>query len=293
MTARTVSADWPLDPLGGRRAAVEGGAELVRQAALRAHVRARPATSDGVASDRAVPHEAASDAAVAERIAHWQRDLDALLAERARMLGADVIDVDLPDRLSVTQLVALRNDPAELARSLHRPLPARPAPLARRGTRFHEWLEQRWQSSSLLDIDELPGAADEGATDADLQVLQEAFRRSPWWVRTPAHVEVPFEMTIAGTVVRGRMDAVFEESGGGWTVVDWKTGSRPSGARARAADVQLAVYRLAWAALNGIPDDQLHRVGAAFHYVASNETVRPHDLLDAAGLRALITGLPG
>jgi DNA helicase-2/ATP-dependent DNA helicase PcrA len=41
--------------------------------------------------------------------------------------------------------------------------------------------------------------------------------------------------------------------------------------------------------LRGIPDDQLHRVGAAFHYVRSNETVRPADLLDAAGLRRLIS----
>ncbi|MDT4945428.1 MAG: ATP-dependent helicase UvrD/PcrA, partial [Pseudonocardiales bacterium] len=74
----------------------------------------------------------------------------------------------------------------------------------------------------------------------------------------------------------------------GWLVVDWKTGSRPTGAAAEAAAVQLAAYRLAWARLNHIPDDELHRVRAAFHYVRSGETVAPADLLDAAGLRALV-----
>jgi DNA helicase-2/ATP-dependent DNA helicase PcrA len=104
-------------------------------------------------------------------------------------------------------------------------------------------------------------------------------------------VEVPFEMSVAGRVVRGRMDAVFRDSAG-WLIVDWKTGRKPTGAAAQAAAVQLAAYRLAWAALNGIPDAQLHTVRAAFHYVRSGDTVEP-ELLDAAGLRALLTGPAG
>src|SRR5687768_17939860 len=48
------------------------------------------------------------------------------------------------------------------------------SPLARRGTRFHLWLEQRWGQQRLLDLDELPGAADESAVpDADLQERSE------------------------------------------------------------------------------------------------------------------------
>jgi ATP-dependent DNA helicase UvrD/PcrA len=34
------------------------------------------------------------------------------------------------------------------------------------------------------------------------------------------------------------------------------------------------------------------RVRAAFHYVRSNQTVRPADLLDEAGLAALIEAVP-
>ncbi|MGV7761844.1 PD-(D/E)XK nuclease family protein, partial [Mycobacterium kansasii] len=77
---------------------------------------------------------------------------------------------------------------------------------------------------------------------------QRAFTASSWAARTPAAVEVPFEMPIGDTVVRGRIDAVFVDPDGGATVVDWKTGKPPHGPAAmRQAAVQLAVYRLAWA----------------------------------------------
>ena len=143
----------------------------------------------------------------------------------------------------------------------------------------------------LLDIDQLPGSADDtAADDQTLLELQRAFEASAWAERTPTEVEVPFDMAIddAGTMIRGRMDAVFGSARDGWQVIDWKTGRPPTGAAAEAAAVQLAAYRLAWARLNAIPDDQLHTVSAAFHYVAANRTVTPSDLLDADGLRALI-----
>jgi DNA helicase-2/ATP-dependent DNA helicase PcrA len=274
LTAEPRSADWPLDPFGpypgdhsaGRRAQVEDGAALVRAA-----------LDDG----SRVP-------ATNEQIAEWQHDVDRLLDERARLARGEVVEVALPAALSVSQLVELQRDPAELARALYRPMPRPPAVWARRGTAFHTWLEQRWDRQTLLDIDELPGAADEDADDTDFLTLRDAFEASEWAQRTPAEVEVPFEMTIGDRVVRGRMDAVFRD-GDGWLVIDWKTGRRPTGAAATAAAVQLAAYRLAWARLNGIAGEELARVRAAFHYVRSNETVEPTVLLDARQLRRLVT----
>ena len=99
---------------------------------------------------------------------------------------------------------------------------------------------------------------------------------------------MPFETRVSDRLVRGRIDAIFTDApGGGIDVVDWKTGVPPTvGSRAeRAVAVQLAAYRLAWAALAGVPLDQ---VRAAFYYVRENLTVRPADLLDAAGLADLI-----
>ncbi|HVU93004.1 MAG TPA: PD-(D/E)XK nuclease family protein, partial [Jatrophihabitans sp.] len=254
------------------RAEVEAGAALVRAAA-----------------DTPPAPEQLTIGLPLTRSEEWLRDVELLLAERRRLAGADAYAVPLPDQLSVSQLVELRADPSALARSIRRPLPRVPAPEARRGTAFHAWLEQRWQSQTLLDLDELPGAADEGADDADFAELRAAFEASEWAARTPVEVEVPFEMTIGGRVVRGRMDAVFAD-GDGWLVVDWKTGRRPGGAAAQAAAVQLAAYRLAWARLAGVPDGELGRVRAAFHHVRTGETVEPTQLLGPDELRDLVTG---
>jgi DNA helicase-2/ATP-dependent DNA helicase PcrA len=79
---------------------------------------------------------------------------------------------------------------------------------------------------------------------------------------------------------------VFTDAADGMVdVVDWKTGRPPSGTEAEAAAVQLAVYRLAWHHLGGVP---LERIRAAFHYVGHNRTVRPADLLDHDGVVALV-----
>jgi DNA helicase II / ATP-dependent DNA helicase PcrA len=223
----------------------------------------------------------------------WLREVELLLAERAAFSPDPTapVEVTLPGHLSVSQLVALRRDPQALARSLRRPLPARPDPYARRGTAFHTWLERRFGSDQLLDVDELPGAADEDAAPDDaLAELRERFDRSEWADRVPHAVEVAFATTVAGVVIRGRMDAVYADPDGGFDVVDWKTGHRPAAGRdADAAAVQLAAYRLAWAELAGIP---VGRVRAAFHYVVEGVTVRPADLLDARGLTELLARLP-
>lgn len=268
------TASWPVDPLGGRRRAVAAGADLVL-AALHTEP-APPQSGQGQLFD---PNSEA-----------WQREIDLLLTERDARLAGGPVDVALPGHLSVSALVALRRDPADLARQIRRPVPFRPAPLARRGTAFHAWLEQRFAGERLLDLDELPGAADEDhGPDEDLELLQERFLASEWAQRRPAEVEVPFEALVGGVLIRGRMDAVFRDPDGRWDVIDWKTGGKPRGAAMRAAAVQLAAYRLAWAELAGI---DVAQVRAGFHYVRGNETVRPSDLLDQAGLHALLDALP-
>jgi ATP-dependent DNA helicase UvrD/PcrA len=261
---------WPVDPLGARRPLVEQGAALVRAAG-------EPVAEDGTLF------------AEEDLLAlGWQREAEILLTERAAAAAPRTADVPVPGHLAVTDLVALARDPQALARRVRRPVPARPAPLARRGTAFHAWLEERYGGERLLDLDELPGAADEGAApDDELALLQQRFLASAWADRSPEEVEVAFETVVGGVVVRGRIDAVFADPDGGWTVVDWKTGDPPRDGTAAA--VQLAAYRLAWAELSGTP---VTRVRAAFHYVRQDRTVAPVDLLDAAGLHGLVESIP-
>jgi DNA helicase-2/ATP-dependent DNA helicase PcrA len=273
MTANLPRVSWPADPLGPRRQSLEEAADLVRAA-----LAGRGPADEG-------------DDWVYEGHT-WAYEVDLLLAERDRLTpDPDApVEVVLPPHLTVSQLVTLRRDPHRLAGALRRPLPGRPTPYARRGTAFHRWLEQRFHSDELLDLDELPGAADaDAAGDEALDLLRERFLASEWADRTPVQVAVPFSTVVDGVVIRGRIDAVFQSADGSYDLVHWKTGAPSRGAAAAAAAVQLAAYRLAWAALAGLPVEQ---VRAAFGYVREGLTVRPSDLLDEAGLVALVTALP-
>lgn len=226
--------------------------------------------------------------------ASWDRDLEALEGE-LRRARATVRDVPLPASLSASQLMRMAADPGGFARELARPMPRPPDPAAaRRGARFHAWVESQFEELTLpmLGPDELPGAGSDGeeraeiADERDLAALKEAFRRSPYGQRAPYRVEEPFQIELAGRIVRGRIDAVYRDVGADgsatYEIVDWKTG------RTRGADpLQLSVYRLAWAEKQNVPPAS---VGAAFLYVRGGELVRPEGLLDRSGLERLLLG---
>ena len=225
----------------------------------------------------------------ARAIDSWDRDLDALTGELLRARRG-VTDVPLPASLTATQLLLLAADPDALAQELARPLPRPPQPAARRGTRFHAWVESRFEELTLpmLEPDELPGSEAEIADERDLEELKDAFERTEYARRTPYRVETAFQLAIADRVVRGRIDAVYKEGDGDeatYEILDWKT------SRTRAADpLQLAIYRLAWAERQGVP---LEAVTAAFLYVRGGEVVRPENLPDRAALERLLLEEPG
>ncbi|MGW4692273.1 ATP-dependent DNA helicase [Kitasatospora cineracea] len=220
-------------------------------------------------------------------VASWDRDLTALLGELERSRRT-TRDVALPASLSATQLMRLAADPDGFARDLARPMPRPPAPAARRGTRFHAWVQSRYDQPLLLGPDALPGLdAEEIEDERDLERLKEAFLRGPYARRTPHRVEAPFQLVLAGRVVRGRIDAVYRDAGGGagsprYEVVDWKTGREDSG-----DPLQLAVYRLAWAEQAGVPVEQ---VTASFCYVRSGRIETPSGLPGRKELSDLLIG---
>jgi DNA helicase-2/ATP-dependent DNA helicase PcrA len=219
------------------------------------------------------------DVVEAARVADWDAEVERLLVE-ARAERRAEIAVALPGSLSASAVLRLREDPAAFARELARPMPHPPSRSARFGTLFHAWVEDRFKQQPLLDPDDLPGRADLGIDDeAELDEVIASFEQGPFADRVPHAVEASFALVLDGQVVRGRIDAVYEEDGG-FLVVDWKTNKA-----ATADPLQLAIYRLAWAELVGVPLDQ---VKAAFHYVRTGETVHPDDLPDRAGLEALL-----
>lgn len=296
--AEELTAVWPA-PDGGPEHGRDHPGASGRQPTARDVLRATATLVDEAAEERLVALAAMrlpADALTAPRgvltdaAGHDLVDLARmLLAERGRHADREVA---FPAHVSASGLVRLAADRDAFALQLRRPVPVQPTVHARRGTRFHEWVEQFYTSATLLDVDDLPSAEDDDLPeDTDLDKLRDTFLGSEWSARTPIAVEADVETPVGGVMLRCRMDAVFKDPATGpdaVVVVDWKTGREPLDAAARAArEVQLAVYRLAWSRWTGLPLDQ---VSAAFYYVGSDTTVRPDRLLDESELEALIRG---
>ena len=253
-----MTAIWPFDPLGSKRDSFNTAIDLVNNS-----------NSHSLLSDDN------------PEIESWIYDANALITEhQQRTNGA--IKVALPSRLSTSTLVALHEDPQELALNIRRPMPRGQDQYSRRGTAFHLWVERQFTDAATLFGDEYLDYLDPLEEDSKLEDLKKAWLSSEFASRTPVRVEVPFETTVAGVLVRGRIDAIYATENG-FEVVDWKTGSKQLG---QSAAVQLAMYRLAWAKLS---NTDISKVSAAFHYVPTSVTDRPADLLDEKALIDLIS----
>ncbi|MBV1779591.1 ATP-dependent helicase [Paeniglutamicibacter sp. ABSL32-1] len=295
-----LEARWPYDPLEGpvvtgggvqrprppgRRAKLEASAAAVLRAAVHAaEGSARPAgTLDGTAGGDLLREDEGPWHTPTGR--GWFKEAELLLARKAQE-AAEERTTAIPKHVRASVFVDLATDAAAVMAELRRPVPRRPGTAARRGTAFHAWLEEYFDSTGMLELGDYMEAADAYIDDAlDLEDMKNAFLDSEWANRQPAFVEAAIETRIGPVSVRGRIDAIFREPDGAWLLVDWKTGRVPRGEELRIKALQLAVYRLGWARLRGI---DVSEVRAAFYYVGSGTTIRPHDLADEAELESLI-----
>lgn len=259
---------WPVEPGGDELDSRRAAAALVKQASQQGWAAAaRTADRD------LLPDEA-------DLTRQWDLELWSLVEEAAADAASEVV-VPLPASLSATTALRLCDDPEGLARDLARPMPRKPSPAARFGTRFHAWVEAYSGQQHLLEPDDLPGRGDcDIGSDGELQELIEAFITGPFGELAPFRVEAPFALVLGGRVVRGRIDAVYQTADG-YQVVDWKTSDTQT-----ADPLQLAIYRLAWADLLGV---DVSKVQAAFYYVRSGDVVAYDDLPERAELEQLLT----
>lgn len=256
---------WPHVPFGQRAARVVAAAERVRNA------------NPGAAG-------------------RFAADIDLLLAERTANRSARH-RVVVPHRVPASGFKDYLAEPDRVAERLRRPMPERPYRATRLGTLFHQWVEQRarsggsletldaWADELDLDRDDVVDASTEAVvTDDDARRLadfQATFARSRWAGLTPIEVEREIHIPFLGHSVVCKLDAVYEIDGRA-EVVDWKTGKAPKGADDLAKrQLQLALYRVAYAEFTGRPVDE---VDAVFYFVADDLEVRPRELLDRAGL---------
>jgi DNA helicase II / ATP-dependent DNA helicase PcrA len=229
----------------------------------------------------------------AEIVAGWDADIDRLLVEAAEA-RTGVQHVQLPAELSASALLRLEADPETFTADLARPMPRPPSRATRLGTRFHHWVEQHVRALSapgalalpLVDpefIGEVDAADAEVEDEAALRELCQRFVAGLFGSRVSVAVEAPFTVLLGGRLVRGRIDAVYPDPDhdGRYQVVDWKT----TGAE-RANPLQLAIYRLAWAELRGVPIDS---VDAVFYDVRADKVVRPDSLAGRPELERLLS----
>ncbi len=242
---------WPFDPLGYRRPAVEAAAIAVQDA------------TPGLAGP-------------------WRDELEVLLAEReARLTGAPTIE--LPARVSASRFKDFLDDTSAVASALRRPMPEKPFRATQLGTIFHAWVEGRSLDGSTSDeLDTLDAETDGDFVGIDaerLAGLKATFEGSPWASRRPVEVEREIHLPFDGRIVICKIDAIYQEGEGAdatFEVVDWKTGKSPKDAAdLESKQLQLALYRLAYAKWAGIP---VERITAAFYFVADDLIIRPEHI---------------
>lgn len=258
------SVIWPRDPLGERRSAFDAGVEKVRSAKT---VDLEDLMSGKLSNGDAI-------------LQSWLEDARAIIAEASESRKS-AGDIPRPVRMSPSSIIAMKRDSAEFARNIRRPMPRARDEYSSRGTAFHLWVEHHLKGSSIFDDDDFD-LLQPIEEDRSLDELKSAWLASEWAEKAIYDVEVPFETVIAGTLVRGRIDAVYKTDSG-FEVIDWKTGSKTLD---EDSAIQLAIYRLAWAKLAGVAIDS---VTAAFHYVPTGVTDRRDSLLSENELNALLS----
>ena len=245
---------WPIDPLGARRAGVQRAAEAVEEAL-------------------GAPRE------------HPDADVALLLAERdARQHPrADAA----PVRIAASRYQEFVTDYPGAVDRLARPVPERPFAQTRRGTLFHAWVEHRSGlvgsagslDDALWESDDDASATATGEDAGVLAHLQAIFAASEWGALSPIEVETEIDFTLTGLdgrphIVICKLDAVYrrEDRGGRIEIVDWKTGAPPRGETERGERMmQLDLYRRAYSEKHGVPIDD---IDVALYYVAADLVLR-------------------
>jgi DNA helicase-2/ATP-dependent DNA helicase PcrA len=193
-------------------------------------------------------------------------ELALLFEERDRMRTRQI--PDLPQRLSVSRVLKLLDDPKSFFEELARPMPPQYSDAAAIGTAFHSYIE-----AALGEQEDL----EEGTSFTE---LVQNFEKSKFHGLKPAFIEQPIEFVLDGLVVVCKLDAVFQD-GDSFEIVDWKSGSVPDDEKLESRKVQLALYRIALSRWLNVP---IERIRASFFYAADAVEVSPTGLPNEADL---------
>ena len=298
-------AAWPYDPLQGRTATRvfdgEGTAaehDVPEQETMRLSGPSRREAVDAAAASVIAALESGISAAEPENeeAVQWVEEAQLILAQLAD--GNEEESIPFPEHLSASNLVALEEDQSTTLSRLRRPIPQEPRAAFRKGTQTHSWIEER-----LGNIQQPAFESEDFGEHSTATVFAEAatrakFLSSQWAHRSAFALEMNFATPLGGAVIRGQIDAIYGYDTAQqryltlddkdrfdrqpiternermlqvqWHLVDWKTGTPPHQQKVwEARKIQLAVYRLAFHRMYGIP---LEKITASFHYVDQGES---------------------
>lgn len=178
-------------------------------------------------------------------------------------------------------IVGLIDNPTEFFRHQLRPIPLQPLASARRGTVVHAQIAnyyqmpQRFNLDEITDLQEMKIDTAQMMLDTQVQKLYARFEQSRFAKLKPIAIETSVELVIAEKPVRCVIDAVFDTSNQmgthSVTIVDWKSGKRPSDADLAARRFQLALYRHAWSHSTSTPVED---IDACFYYLGEDDPAK-------------------
>ncbi len=235
-------------------------------------------------SATATQREALESSPLDQLILSAERDARARSAATARR-GEPSLEAFLPRRgeglvLSASDIETYRTCPLRYKFARVYRIPQEPTMNQRFGILIHQVLE-RYHQSDGRTVDELLALLDEGwrrggfsDSDEERQLRTKAERalalyqqRSATEQSRPVWFEKSFQFKLGEHTLRGRVDRVDLLPGGGYELIDYKTGKPRSAAELRE-DIQLSLYavaaREAW---------QVESVLQSYHYVLDDEKV--------------------
>lgn len=170
---------------------------------------------------------------------------------------------------TASDIVGLSEYADTYEKQLLRPIPLQPSRAARLGTLLHAKIAESYDKVATLDIDFADEWENEGiATEKDIEKLWDNYMNSEFSTYPPLGIEEAMEIVIDGKIIRCTIDAVLDTSSTpdrkNITIVDWKTGRRPDEKQLASRELQLALYRLAWARTHNIP---IEEIDASFIYL--------------------------
>jgi DNA helicase-2/ATP-dependent DNA helicase PcrA len=183
---------------------------------------------------------------------------------------------------SVTGMVTLADCPQRYYWSEVDPLPRRPAPALRRGSRIHRLIEVHGRGQLVFgDADDSRHdlSAAEGATGRPDPY--QVYLASRFAATRPRFIETPISLELPTATVRGRIDAVYEPRPGEWEIVDFKSGRRSENP---TTIVQLEAYAVA-AATGALAPNPPETLKVTFAYLGGGSLEEVSAVADRGWVR--------